>query len=156
MGKLIMPKQTSEVLKFFYTLEILYEADQSGKSIVSNHDYKQAIIAKVSSFNKNSDSAMLVKQTELTRYFGFALGNFKERNIQITPSGIEFYNAYITNNKSKQFDLLVNAINTLSFGRKNSAIESSDADIDPPKLFIKSIISLNSELLIPNLKLCFL
>ena len=142
MGKLIMPKQTSEVIKLIYTLQILNDAHQLGQPIVSNYSYKQNIIAKVSSFTPSSDSAMLVKQSELARYFGFALGNFEQRNIQITPAGIEFYKAFSSDDHIKQYDLIVDSITTLSFGRNNSAIKNSDSDIDTPKLFIKSIISL--------------
>lgn len=139
MGKLIMPKQTGELCKCKASLEILKEAHGT----INNSDYKDAIIKKFNNFTKNSDGAMLVKQSEITRYFGFMIRDFSAKTNSITPEGRLFYEALISNNKSNQFKLLTNAIKSISFGRNNTAIKNSDSDIDPPKLFVKSIIELD-------------
>lgn len=143
MGNLIMPKQTSEPIKFYTTLSILYDAYRLGNRVVPNSEYKMKIINAFDNYSNSSDGAMIVKQSEMVRYFGFALGNFDKREIQITDTGIEMYNAHQSGDTHKEYRLIAEAIQRCSFGRNNSAIKSSDADIDPPKLFVKSIIALN-------------
>lgn len=143
MGNLIMPKQTSNPVKFYTTLSILYDAYRSGNRVVSNNKYKMEIINAFDNYSNSSDGAMIVKQSEMARYFGFVLGNFNKREIQITDTGIEMYNAHQSGDIYKEYRLIAEAIQKCSFGRNNSAIKSSDSDIDPPKLFVKSIIALN-------------
>lgn len=143
MGNLIMPKQTSEPVKFYTTLSILYDAYRLGNRVVPNSEYKMKIINAFDNYSNSSDGAMIVKQSEMVRYFGFALGNFDKRELQITDTGIEMYNAHQAGDIHKEYRLIAEAIQRCSFGRNNSAIKSSDADIDPPKLFVKSIIALN-------------
>ncbi len=143
MGKLIMTKQTSEPIKFYTTLDILYGAYKTGNPIVPNREYKQKIIDAFDSYSEDSDGAMIVKQSELVRYFGFAHTDFKKREICITATGIELYEAHKNDDIRGEYNLIANAIVTYTFGRGNTAVESSDADVDPPKLFVKSILALN-------------
>ncbi len=142
MGNLIMPKQTAAPDKFYTTLSVLYEAYKSGSPIVLNSDYKKKIIAAFDNFSNNSDGAMIVKQSEMVRYFGFAIGDFANRQIQISQTGIELFEAHQTGEIQKEYELIADAIVNHTFGRNNTAIKSSDADIDPPKLFIKAIMKL--------------
>lgn len=81
------------------------------------------------------NEAYLVKQSELTRYFGLVYYNYDKRCAHITDSGIKFYNAYLQNNNEIQIDILMNSIFNNSFGRNNTAIKTSDSDVDAPKLF---------------------
>ena len=142
MGNLIMPKQTAEPDKFYTTLSILYNAYKLGNPIVSNSDYKQKIIAAYDNYSNSSDGAMLVKQSEMVRYFAFAVGDFANRQIQISQTGIELFEAHQAGKIQREYEMIADAIINHSFGRNNTAIKSSDADIDPPKLFVKAIIEL--------------
>lgn len=144
MGNLIMPKQTSELSRMILTLEILLDNHNMGKSVVPNSLYKSELINRLPNvFDSNSDGPMMVKQSEIARYFGFAHRDFAKKTQIITERGIEFYNAYVNNSKTIQLDLLAKSILEDTFGRGNTAIKQSDSDIDPPKLFIYSIVALS-------------
>lgn len=137
--KLILPKQTSKINSFVATLKILYTAYQHGYPEVTNKQYKKAIVNEIEVFHDDDDSAKLVKQSELVRYFGFAEGDFQKKEIRITDKGIKLYENYLANGNVIDKNLVVDAILTLTYGRFNTAIKESDSDIDAPKLFVKSI-----------------
>lgn len=136
---LIMPKQTAQLDAFFASLQIYYNAYTQGEKWVKNSDYKQSIQNLLPRLTDGArDGAFLVKQSEMTRYFGLVFYDYKGRKAYITKSGIKFYEAYLKDNKNLQLDILFESILNHSFGRNNTAIRDSDSDIDPPKLFIKA------------------
>lgn len=140
---LIMPKQTGRKDVFYASMELFYNANKSGNEWVSNEEYKTQIQKLVPSLSQGAqDAAYLVKQSELTRYFGLAYRDYPGRKTKITDRGIKFYNAYLQNNEALQIDIIMSAILNDSFGRNNTAIESSDSDVDAPKLFIKAMYDL--------------
>ncbi len=153
MGELIMPKQTSDPAKFYATLSILYKAYKDGNPIVSNSEYKRQIINMFDNYSNDSNGAMIVKQSEMARYFGFAYRDFDNREMSITETGIEMFEAHENEDRQTEHRLIAQAIINLSFGRRNTAIKSSDSDIDAPKLLVKSIIALNG---ITNVELAYL
>lgn len=143
MGKLILPKQTGQLDRFIYSLEIFYDAYQNDNINVSNDLFKTEITNRVPEFKQNNDGAKIVKQSELTRYFGFATHDYINNVTSITKRGIEFYTAYRSEQWEKLNDLLFDSIKNDSFGRNNTAIKNSDSNIDPPKVFIKAILDLD-------------
>ncbi len=137
---LIMPKQTARVDVFYASMQIYYHARLEGKEWVSNEDYKKEIQMLVPDLAMGAqDEAYLVKQSELTRYFGLVYRDFPGRKSQITNRGIRFYKAFLNNDKDVQKHIILESILNDSFGRNNSAIKSSNSDIDPPKLFLRAL-----------------
>ena len=137
--KLIMPKQTAQKDAFFASLELYYNSYKNGKSWYSNDDYKTQIKKLLPYLSKGAqDGPYLVKQSELTRYFGLVYYDYssKPSKAKITDTGIRFYNAYLQNDKNIQNEIIMTSIFQNSFGRNNTAIATSDSDIDPPKLFL--------------------
>lgn len=144
MGNLIMPKQTAEFSRLKLTLDILSDYHYSGNPVVSNETYKDELRKRLPSvFDDTSDEPMMVKQSEMARYFGFVFRDFPKRTQVITERGLAFCSAYHNQDKSTQLSLIAESILEDSFGRANSATKTSDSDIDPPKLFIYSILKLS-------------
>lgn len=143
---LIMPKQTAQLDAFYASLEIYYNAFKNGEDWHSNLKYKEEIKKALPYLAAGAqDGPYLVKQSELTRYFGLVQYEYsKPGKAKITDKGIRFYNAYLQNNKELQMDIIMDSIFNLSFGRNNTAIQSSNSDVDAPKLFLKSITDLGN------------
>lgn len=144
-GRLIMPKQTGQKDAFYSSLELLYNSYKNGEKWYSNDKFKIEIQRLLPYLSRGAqDGPYLVKQSELVRYFGLAEYDYSSRpgKSRITDSGIRFYNAYLQNNEKLQLDIIMQAILNNSFGRNNTAIQASDSDIDPPKLFLKAIVDL--------------
>lgn len=144
--KLIMPKQTGKKDAFYASLKLYYESHMKGDKWYSNSDFKVNIQKLLPYLSKGAkDGAYLVKQSELTRYFGLVFYDYSKSvgRAHITNRGIRFYNAYLQNNTKLQIDILMESILNDSFGRNNTAIKSSDSDVDAPKLFLKSILNLS-------------
>lgn len=139
---LIMPKQAGQTDVFYASLEIYYESRLRGEEWCPNDDYKDLIIRKCPRIARDTvlNGPYLVKQSELTRYFGLVEYEYGHQSgrARITERGIRFYDAYRNNNINKQRALLMESILHDSFGRHNTAIESSDSDVDAPKLFLKA------------------
>lgn len=143
---LIMPKQTGQKDAFYASLQLYYNSYKKGDSWYNNEDFKIEIQKLLPYLSKGAqDGPYLVKQSELTRYFGLVYYDYscKPGRAHITDSGIRFYNAYLQNNTDLQIEIIMNAIFNNSFGRDNTAIQSSDSDVDAPKLFLKSIVDLD-------------
>jgi len=143
---LIMPKQTGQKDAFFASLKLYHDSYQNGEQWYSNSDFKvniQRILPYLGRGARNGP--YLVKQSELTRYFGLVYYDYSTNigRAHITDRGIRFYNAYLQNNIKLQIDILMESILNDSFGRDNTAIKSSDSDVDAPKLFLKSVLNLS-------------
>ncbi|MFQ6726948.1 MAG: hypothetical protein ACLRFF_01165 [Alphaproteobacteria bacterium] len=142
---LIMPKQTGQQDAFYESLRLLYESHRRGEEWYSNTDFKREIKIALPYLAKGAqDGPYLVKQSELTRYFGFVFYDYSTAigRSHITDAGIKFFEAYLRNDIEAQIEMLMNSIFTISFGRDNTAIEHSDSDVDAPKLFIKAMFDL--------------
>lgn len=146
IGKLILPKQTGQKDAFYASLELYYNSYKNGDEWYSNNDFKIKIQEKLPYLSKGAkDGPYLVKQSELTRYFGLVYYDYSSSTGRghITTDGIRFFNAYLQNDIKTQTEILMNSIFNKSFGRNNTAIKSSESNVDAPKLFLKSIIDLN-------------
>ncbi len=142
---LIMPKQTGKADAFYASLQLYYNANKSGEEWYSNVDFKNEIQKLLPYLSKGAkDNAYLVKQSELTRYFGLVTYDYSKAvgRAKITDRGIRFYNAYLQNNNEVQTDIILYSIFNDSFGRNNTAIQHSDSDVDAPKLFLKAMYDL--------------
>lgn len=137
-----MPKQAGQPDVFYASLEIYYESRLRGEEWCENDTFKDQIVRKCPRILRDTvlDGPYLVKQSELVRYFGLAEYEYGHQSgrARITERGIRFYDAYRNNNINKQRSLLMESILNDSFGRNNTAIRSSDSDVDAPKLFLKA------------------
>ena len=93
---LIMPKQTAQLDAFYASLEIYYKSHNNGEIWHSNVDFKEEIKRALPYLSAGAqDGPYLVKQSELTRYFGLVQYEYsKPGKAHITDKGIRFYNAY--------------------------------------------------------------
>ncbi len=62
---------------------------------------------------------------------------------RITSSGEKMYEALVSDNKEVIYSLFVDSLETMTFGRNNSACENSDSDLEAPNILILSSIALN-------------
>lgn len=146
-GTLIMPKQTGQKDAFYASLQLYYCSYKRGEEWYGNKDFKVEIQKLLPYLSRGAqDGPYLVKQSELTRYFGLVYYDYSGNTHKgkITDAGIKFYEAFLRNDTKTQIDIIMNAIFNNSFGRNNTAIKSSDSDVDAPKLFLKSIYDLGS------------
>lgn len=143
---LIMPKQAGQTDVFYASLEIYYESRLRGEEWLTNDVFKDLIIRKCPRIARDTvqNQPYLVKQSELTRYFGLVEYDYEPAigRARITERGVRFYGAYKDGNLNKQCALLMESILNDCFGRHNTAIKSSDSDIDPPKLFLRASLDL--------------
>ena len=146
--KLIMPKQTGQLDVFYASIEIYYESHLRGEEWCENTTFKKEILEKCPRISEETtlNGPNLVKQSELVRYFGFAEYDYGHQSgrAKITERGIRFYAAYKSNDLFKQIDLLMYSILHDTFGRNNTAIQSSNSDVDAPKLFLKACYDMNT------------
>lgn len=143
---LILPKQTGQVDVFYASLQLYYQAHEDGKIWYSNTDYKREIQKLLPYLSQGAQNGpYLVKQSELTRYFGLVYYDYSTTpgRAKITDIGIRFYNAYLHNNNRMQLSIIMESIFHNSFGRNNTAIKNSNSDVDAPKLFLRSIYDFN-------------
>lgn len=143
---LIMPKQTGQKDAFYASLELYYDAYIRGEQWYSNNDFKIEIQKKLPYLSQGAqDGPYLVKQSELTRYFGLVYYDYgtKPGRGHITDTGVKFFEAYLKNNYDLQIEIIMEAIFYHSFGRNNTAIKTSNSDVDAPKLFLRAIVDLN-------------
>lgn len=143
--RLIMPKQTGKLEPFFGSLKIYYDARNRDNNWVDSYEFIPKICELVDDLHVDDDRPKLVKQSELTRYFGFVEYDYSTQigRARITSKGIEFYEAFLKKDTIKQYDLIMESIENNSFGRNNTAIKDSNSDVDAPKVFVKAIIDLN-------------
>ena len=158
MGSLIMPKHSGQILEFQTSLKVCYDRKDSNNGWVENghalqgidgftlylyQEYKAAEIPGHSTPKR--DNSDYTKDAQLPLYFGFMEMTYSRSNAlrRITPSGVEFYEAMISDDKEKMFSLFIDALETMTFGRNNSACENSDSDLEAPNILLVSSVILN-------------
>ena len=115
---LIMPKQTGQLDAFIASLKLFYESYKKGEEWYSNNDFKIKIQRELPYLSDGAQNGpYLVKQSELTRYFGLAIYDYSSSigKTHITREGINFYEAYLANNKNLQIDIIMDSIFNKSF-----------------------------------------
>ena len=158
MGSLIMPKHSSQVLEFQTALKVCYDRKDINDGWVENghaaqgtdgftlylyQEYHKANVPGHATPKK--DNSDYTKDAQLPLYFGFMEIIDSRTNAlrRITPTGIEMYEALVADDKEKIYSLLLSSLETMTFGRNNSACESSDSDIEAPNILLISSIILN-------------
>ena len=158
MGNLIMPKHSGLVSEFKAALKVCYDRRAVNDGWIPTGHAKQGIdgftLYLYQEYHHNkaaghhspkNDNSDYTKDAQLPLYFGFMeiTGNRADAQRRITPSGIEMYEAMLSDDKEKIYSLFVNALESTTFGRNNSACENSNSDLEAPNILILSSIALN-------------
>lgn len=133
-----MPKNSALLNEIEAVLKIYYEAGGWLPNDIYKSHLKQLI-------GDDQYSSSYTKKAQITSYFGFT--EWQDiRNPQslrrITTSGKEMYEALQANNASAIQEVLMNALETVKFGRNNFGCPDSNSDVEPPALFIRASIDL--------------
>lgn len=137
MSKIVIPKHSADLDEMSAVLKIHYEA----KDWVKGTDFKQELMRLIGDGQYPSSYP---KKAQVPAYFGFleskvsSGGRITER--KISESGIEMYEAILSDDRSTRQRLLLEAIEKIVFGRNNSGCVSSDSDIEAPAILVKCIL----------------
>lgn len=139
MGKIIMPKNSALLNEIQAVLKIYYEHDDWMK----NSEYKEKLKILIGA---DQYSSSYTKKAQITSYFGFTewedITNVQSLR-RITDSGRQMYEALDKNDEELVREILMNSLEKVKFGRDNFGCPDSDSDVEPPNLFIRSILDLN-------------
>lgn len=137
MSKIVIPKHSADLDEMSAVLKIHYEA----KDWVKGTDFKQELMGLIGDGQYPSSYP---KKAQVPAYFGFleskvsSGGRITER--KISESGIEMYEAILSDDRSTRQRLLLEAIEKIVFGRNNSGCVSSNSDIEAPAILVKCIL----------------
>jgi hypothetical protein len=138
MGKIVMPKNSALLNEIESVLHIYYEANDW----LTNAIYKKRLKAMI---GPDQYQSSYTKKAQITSYFGFTVWedfNNPQSRRRITESGKKMYEAITENNTDKIQEVLMNALETVKFGRHNYGCPESDSDVEPPSLYIRAIMDL--------------
>lgn len=137
MSKITIPKHSADLDEMTAVLKIHYEADDW----VKGPEFKRRLMNIIGS---GQYPTSYPKKAQVPAYFGFLEshvtpgGKITER--KITESGKAMYEAIINDDVAERRRLIMEALENMKFGRNNSGCTSSNADIDPPIIFIRCIL----------------
>lgn len=144
MTKLIVPRHTADLEYIIPALKVYYDANDW----VNNADYKDRLVSQLIASGKesqrNSDETHYTKCSELLRYFGFLSRREPGKStsdIKITESGRNFYEAFVQNNSESLYELVMEALENVTFGRNNEGC-GSDCSCEAPNVIIVSSLLL--------------
>lgn len=151
-----MPKHTGLVSEFQTPLKVCYDRKDINDGWVENGHATQGIdgftlylYQEYHAANAQGhttpkrDNSDYTKDAQLPLYFGFMEIAYSRSNAlrRITPSGIEMYEALEAGNMDKVYNLFIDALEKMTFGRNNPGCENSDSDLEAPNiLLISSVI----------------
>lgn len=138
MGKIVMPKNSALLNEIESVLQIYYEADDW----LPNEEYKTKLKQMI---GDDQYASSYTKKSQITSYFGFTewedINNTHSRR-RITNSGRRMYEAIKAENKNDIQEVLMNALETVKFGRDNYGCPESSSDIEPPSLYVRAILDM--------------
>lgn len=138
MGKIVMPKNSALLNEIESVLQIYYEAD----GWIPNDEYKSKLKDMI---GDDQYSSSYTKKAQITSYFGFTvwenISNPQSKR-KITASGRQMYEAIKNNDNVAIQEVLMNALETVKFGRDNYGCPESNSDVEPPSLYIRAILDL--------------
>jgi 5-methylcytosine-specific restriction enzyme B len=139
MGKIGMPKHSSDIEDAKAVLKVFYEAD----GWVENDDLRNKLKIIL---DPNQYHSSYTKKAQIPLYFGFATCEDDSRSSRkrITENGKKHYLGIVGKNKDAIFETIVDSLENMVFGRNNYGCPSSDSDIDPPSLFIRAVLELGN------------
>lgn len=137
MSKITIPKHSADLDEMTAVLKIHYDAGDWVKGTDYNNQLKNII-------GSGQYPSSYPKKAQVPAYFGFIEshvspgGRITER--RITESGKAMYEAIINDDVAERRRLIMEALEKIKFGRNNSGCTSSNADIDPPIIFIRCVL----------------
>lgn len=138
MGKIVMPKNSALLNEIESVLRIYYEANDW----LTNDIYKTRLKAMIGADQYQSS---YTKKAQITSYFGFTIWediNNPQSRRRITESGKKMYEAIKADNREQIQEVLMNALETVKFGRNNYGCPDSNSDVEPPSLYIRAILDM--------------
>ena len=138
MGKIVMPKNSALLNEIESVLQIYYEADDW----LPNDKYKAKLKSMI---GDDQYSSSYTKKAQITSYFGFTIWediNNPQSRRRITPSGKKMYEAIKAEDTVAVQEVLMNALETVKFGRDNYGCPESSSDVEPPSLYVRAILDM--------------
>lgn len=138
MGKIVMPKNSALLNEIESVLQIYYEADDW----LPNDEYKAKLKLMI---GDDQYSSSYTKKAQITSYFGFTIWediNNPQSRRRITPSGKKMYEAIKAGDTAAVQEVLMNALETVKFGRDNYGCPESSSDVEPPSLYVRAILDM--------------
>ena len=138
MGKIVMPKNSAFLNEIESVLQIYYEAD----NWLPNDEYKAKLKLMI---GDDQYSSSYTKKAQITSYFGFTIWediNNPQSRRRITPSGKKMYEAIKAEDTAAVQEVLMNALETVKFGRDNYGCPESSSDVEPPSLYVRAILDM--------------
>ena len=139
MGKrgkinLVMPKNSGTLTEFEKAIDIVYK--QGGYTLST--DWEQEMSNYLERAELGTDKTSAIHKSVMPRYFGL-LNQVKEAKVnflELTPFG-KMYIEY--KDKHLKTDLILDVIQTITFGRDNNGVKSSDSNVEAPVAFLKYV-----------------
>ena len=138
MGKIVMPKNSALLNEIESVLQIYYEAD----NWLPNDEYKAKLKLMI---GDDQYSSSYTKKAQITSYFGFTIWediNNPQSRRRITPSGKKMYEAIKAEDTAAVQEVLMNALETVKFGRDNYGCPESSSGVEPPSLYVRAILDM--------------
>ena len=133
-----MPKNSALLNEIESVLQIYYEADDW----LPNDEYKAKLKLMI---GDDQYSSSYTKKAQITSYFGFTIWediNNPQSRRRITPSGRKMYEAIKAEDTAAVQEVLMNALETVKFGRDNYGCPESSSDVEPPSLYVRAILDM--------------
>ena len=133
-NQLIIPKHEADLSE---VKEVLRIYSESG-IWMTNEEFKRKLQESIGGGQYKSS---YTKKAQIPEYFGFIewqnLSN-KTSPRRITPLGNKFYTALTGGNNDKIFEVFVESLESVEFGRNNCGAPSSNSLINPPNVMIRA------------------
>lgn len=133
-----MPKNSALLNEIESVLQIYYEADDW----LPNDKYKAKLKSMI---GDDQYSSSYTKKAQITSYFGFTIWediNNPQSRRRITPSGKKMCEAIKAEDTVAVQEVLMNALETVKFGRDNYGCPESSSDVEPPSLYVRAILDM--------------
>ena len=152
-GNLIIDKASVDMNYLFKSLKIV----EKNNDIISRYNFVREMELYmtgkiVSSSNETEESRTQFNKTKLARYYGLLRttknedGNqyilLTKRGKQICNIIEEKNNKYIVKDYDKLREIILYSVLYDTFGRNNDGVETSNSDVEPPKILLKSLLRL--------------
>ncbi|MEY8257493.1 hypothetical protein AAK706_07145 [Erysipelotrichaceae bacterium 66-17] len=135
--KIVIPKHSADEEELKAVLKIHYDSD----GWVSSDDYKKELRQIIGASQYPSSYP---KKAQVPAYFGFLESKLSPNNRikerRITESGKMMYEAIKDNDLEKRQEILMDALETVIFGRNNAGGANGNSDIEAPDLVIRCIL----------------
>ncbi len=135
---LVMPKQSADRDEMYAVLSVYNKHDTWIDNEILIKELKDMIGGQL-------ESQAYTKKVQIPAYFGLIewedISN-KQSPKRITLRGKKFFEALQENNQEMINEQIIQALEELNFGRNVHGC-SSNSDIEPPKLFVKSLLFLD-------------